>query len=415
MKQKIKIGYIGYGLRGVGILESFLKMDDVDIVVVCDRFPDRLEAMAKRAEEAKGVAPIATTDYKEVINNDEIDAIINAAAWTDHSYIAIEAMEAGKDVAFEVGGAYSINECWEIVKTQEKTGRRLMMLENVCYMKTEMSIMNMARLGIFGTIMHCDGGYCHDGRVSFVRRHENNHHYRLRNYMYRNCDNYPTHQLGPILKILNINRGNKLLYVSSVASNSAGLHEHILKEYGSDHPLADFHFAQGDIITTTIKCVNGETITLRLDTTLPRAYSRKFEVHGTKGMFAEDGYTVYLEDEHVEFREKPRDLYNNAESYVDKYSRPIWRSEEETKNVGGMINSGHGGSDAKVCRAFIESIKFDLDTPIDVYDTVTMMCISALSEESVAKGGAPVMVPDFTKGGYLTRKPLSYDDFKWNI
>ena len=416
MKERIKIGFIGYGLRGPGVFECFLRMDDVDIVAVCDRFLERAQKAAERANEVKGVMPIITDDYKKMLEMDEIDAIVNAGAWADHTQVAVDTMEAGKAIAFEVGGAYSIDECWEIVKTQEKTKMHCMMLENVCYMRNEMAIMNMAKKGVFGKIIHCDGGYCHDLRKSMVKGHENDHHYRLANYMHRNSDCYPTHALGPILKILNINRGNKMLSLSSMASCSGGLNEHIKTEYGENHSLANYNFVQGDIVTTTIKCVNGETITLRLDTSLPRAYSRKFEVHGTKGMFAEDGFMVYLQEEHFEMREKPRELYNNAEEYVEKYEHPIWeKAKAQAESDEDMLNTGHGGSDDKVCRAFIDSVKYDIPTPIDVYDSVILMSITALSEESIAKGGAPVLVPDFTKGKYLTRKPLELDDNKWNI
>ena len=207
-----------------------------------------------------------------------------------------------------------------------------------------------------------------------------------------------------------------MLSLSSMASCSGGLNEHIKSEYGEGHSLANYNFAQGDIVTTTIKCANGETITLRLDTSLPRAYSRRFEVHGTKGLFMEDGNMVYLQEEHADMREKPRELYNNADGYVEKYMHPLWKENEKAENGEALnMNTGHGGTDDKVCRAFIDSVKYDIPTPIDVYDSVGMMCITALSEESIAKGGAPVLVPDFTNGKYLTRKPLELDDNKWNL
>jgi len=416
MKERIGIGFIGYGLRGPGVMECFLKMDDVDIIAVCDRFPERCQKAADRVKEVKGNTPILTDNYKDMLKMDNIDAIVNAGAWADHTQVAIDTMEAGKAIAFEVGGAYSIDECWELVKAQERTKMHCMMLENCCYAKLEMAIMNMAKQGVFGKVVHCDGGYCHDLRKSMVKGHENDHHYRLANYMHRNSDCYPTHALGPIIKILNINRGNKMLSLTSMASCSGGLNEHIKSEYGEGHSLANYNFAQGDIVTTTIKCVNGETITLRLDTSLPRAYSRRFEVHGTKGLFMEDGNMVYLQNEHADMREKPKELYNNADGYVEKYMHPLWKDEEKAENGEAVnMNTGHGGTDDKVCRAFIDSVKYDMPTPIDVYDSVALMCITALSEESIAKGGAPVLVPDFTNGKYLTRKPLSLEDNKWNL
>lgn len=419
MKERIGIGIIGYGRRTPGILERFLQMDDVDIIALCDKVPERCNDAFARIERTKRKdTPIVTDDYKELLKMDNIDAIINTAGWGDHTQIVIDTMEAGKAIGYEVGGAYSIEECWDIVRTQERTKMHCMMLENCCYGRTEMAMLNMVRQGIFGKVVHCDGGYCHDLRRSMIYYHETAQQYRLANYMHRNADTYPTHQLGPIMKILDINRGNKLLSVSSVASCSAGLNDVAQREYPEYPHLHHYPFVHGDVVTTTIKCVNGETITLRLDTALPRAYSRRFEVHGTKGMYMEDGNMIFLDAEHAEFAERPKELYNNADAYIEKYDHPLWQNMDKPDGDSakeGMLNSGHGGTDYAVCRAFIDSVKYDLPTPIDVYDSVTMMCITVLSEESIAKGGAPVMVPDFTRGKYLTRKPLSLEDNKWNL
>jgi len=413
---KFKVGFIGYGRRGPGVFASILKIEDVEIVAVCDVFKERAEKAAEKAKMEKGYTPIVTTNYKDLIDM-KVDAIINTAPWADHNDIAIESMNAGIPIGFEVGGAYSIEECWELVKTQERTGVPCMMLENVCFMRKEMAVMNMVRQGVFGKVVHCDGGYCHDLRESMVRTHDNNHHYRLTNYMIRNSDCYPTHALGPILKILDINNGNKMVSLSSVASCAEGLREEIRTRNGREHHLADYEFQQGDIVTTTIKCARGETITLRLDTTLPRAYSRRFEVHGTKGMFMEDGNLVYLQDEHWDLRESAGKLYNNADGYVEKYEHPLWQknNKDAANQTEDMLNTGHGGSDDILCRAFIDSVRNNLPMPIDIYDTAIMMSITALSEESIAKGGAPVMVPDFTRGKYLTRKAITEKENNWSI
>lgn len=410
MDRKLKIGYIGYGRRGSGgaLLAQFLKMEDVDVVAVCDLVLERQQAAAEKVKEKKGYMPVMTDNYKDLLDMD-LDALVNGCGWESHVNIAIDSMNAGIPIGIEVGGAYSIDEVWELVKTSERTGVPCMMLTNVRYMKKEMALVNMARQGVFGKVVHCDGGYCHDMRESMIFQE----YYRLGNYKVRNADTYPCHALGPIMSILDINRGNKMVSLSSVASCSAGLHEYIKENCENDHPLADYNFAQGDIVTTTIKCARGETITLRLDTSLPRAYSRRFEIHGTKGMYAEDGNYVFLEDDHKGMHEKTLELYNNVDEYVEKYSHPIWAKKDAEK--GTMFASGHGGSDGMVCRAFIESVRDGLPMPTDIYDTAILMCITALSEQSIAMGGAPVAVPDFTKGAYIKRKPLTEEDNPWSI
>ncbi|HBR31393.1 MAG TPA: hypothetical protein DD733_04860 [Clostridiales bacterium] len=222
-----------------------------------------------------------------------------------------------------------------------------------------------------------------------------NRHYRQRNYLNRNCENYPTHELGPIAQVLNINRGNRMLSLTSVASCARGLHEYIANHRGADNPLAKANVAQGDIVTTIIKCAGGQTIVLTLDTTLPRIYSRGFTVRGTKGMYCEDGHYVHFDGEN-EFDSLTNKI-NNAEKCYEKYEHPLWR--EYKKNPIG----GHDGIDWLVYNAFVESVEKKTVPPIDTYDTATWMCISCLSEESIARGGAPVSIPDFTNGKWILR------------
>jgi hypothetical protein len=220
-------------------------------------------------------------------------------------------------------------------------------------------------------------------------------HYRLPHYIARNRENYPTHELGPLSKLLHINRGNRLVSLSSFASKSRGLKQYATDTLGKDHELANTDFKQGDIVTTVLTCANGETVVLTLDTTLPRAYySRNIGVRGTKGMSYEDTRVVFLEG----MEEKVRD--NEAE-FFEKYDHPLHREYEAMGTRGG-----HGGMDWLVCRAFVESVKNGTDTPIDAYDTATWLSIGVLSEQSIKQGGMPMEVPDFTHGLWQTDRPI---------
>lgn len=295
MKETLKIGVIGLGGRGYDLMASvMLPRPDIQVLAVCDLYEDRREKAAAKVKEERGIDPLCTANYREVLAMPELDAVIVSTSWADHLHIAIAAMKAGKYVATEVGGAYSLDECWELVRTHEETGVPCMMLENCCYGREELMVLNMVKKGLFGEVVHCQGGYRHDLRdeVSFGRE---NRHYRLVNYLNRNCENYPTHELGPIAKILNINRGNRMLTLNSVASKSAGLHEFLMREKGPGYDLTSCEFTQGDVVTTIIKCAHGETIVLTLDTTLPRPYSRGFHVQGTKGIFMEDNMSLFLD------------------------------------------------------------------------------------------------------------------------
>lgn len=391
----IKIGFIGLGGRGCGLLkEIVLPFQDITVTAVCDSYEDRAQKGAKIVEEARGTTPTWETDYRKVIENPDVNTIIIATAWEPHIEIAVAAMKAGKAVALEVGGAYSIEDCWELVDTYEQTGTPFMFLENCCFGQKELMALNMVKQGVFGEIVHCAGGYQHDLREEISFGVENRH-YRLRNYKSRNADNYPTHDLGPIARILDINHGNRMVSLTSTASKAAGLHDYILRKKSDDQDLIDTAFAQGDVVTTVIKCARGETITLTLDTTLPRFYSRNFTVRGTKGMYEEATDSIFLdngEDYKNDF-DWIESQVGNRKKYADQYEHPIWKQYLEEG-----VQGSHGGMDYLEFRAFFDCLKKDAPMPIDVYDAASWMVVTVLSEMSIANNSSPVEFPDFTRG-----------------
>ena len=396
----VNVGFIGYGNRGIGQLNTLLSMADTYVPAVCDIHADRAENAAKAVEAARGYTPFFTTDYREVIAREDIEAVMILTSWQTHIPIAIEALRAGKIVAMEVGGATSVAECWELVRVSEETGKPVMLLENCCYNDVEMALLNMVKQGVFGEVVHCRGGYQHDLREE-IGMGDINRHYRQDNFRHRNGELYPTHELGPISTYLNINRGNRMLTLTSMASKAVGQHAW-MQQHRADSPLANVPFTQGDVVTTMIRCANGETLLLTHDCTLPRPYSRGGVVQGTKGLWMEDGRAIYLEDE----PQSPSHTFQPDKDLLEKYEHPLWK---EYREFG--LRGGHGGMDYLVMRAFIESIQKDVPFPIDVYDAATWMSITALSEESIQKGSMPVAIPDFTSGRWMNRPARPADMF----
>ena len=396
--KKQKLGMIGFGARGMVLLkEILLPMDRAEIVKVCDLYKDRAKTAADIIEEATKKRPEEVWDYKEILKDPKINIVLISCSWEDHIQIAIEAMKEGKAVGIEIAGAYTVEQCHDLVRAYEETKTPIMLLENCCYGRREMMALHMKELGVFGTIVHCKGGYHHDLRKE-VSGGIKNRHYRLRNYLNRNCDNYPTHEFGPIARILDINHGNRMISLTSTASKASGLHEYIEASMPQD-PLVNSAFMQGDIVTTVIRCAGGETITITLDTTLPRYYSRDFTVRGTKAMYEEATDSVFIdgeEDRQYDFKWKEK--WGNAKEYEEKYDHPLWK---EYLKEG--IKGTHNGMDWLVFRDFFDYIEGKIPCPIDVYDMASWMCISALSEESILFGGRPVAVPDFTNGKWMTR------------
>ncbi len=395
MAEQYRVGVIGLGGRGFWHVHDILtERDDVVITCLCDVYEDRIEEAAKCCKEKKGWDVYKTTDYREVCERDDVDVVFVFSAWENHVPAAVYAMNHGKQVGIEVGGAYSIDDCWQLVNTYEKTGIHCMMLENCCYDRNEMMVMRMVREGIFGKVVHCEGGYRHDLR-SEIAFGEENRHYRLRNYMNRNCENYPTHELGPIAKILDVNRGNRMVWLSAVASGSWGMNAYAEQNEKVQDWQKTYRFKQGDIVKTNIMCAGGELITLTLDTTLPRNYSRNFTVRGTKGYFNEDINAVFLDGVHSEWDHK---FYNNTKEYRETWEHPVWKRFTEEG-----VKGGHGGMDWLVFDAFFEALTNGDVYPIDTYDTAAWMAITPLSEISIAQSGAPVDIPDFTRGMWTHR------------
>ena len=391
---KMKLALIGIGQRGTRLYYAAIKnRADVEIVALCDNYEKRLGEFAAMLEKEVGKKRLTYTDFRKCIDESGCDCVIVSAAWDAHIEITMYAMERKVAVGCEVGGAYSIESLWELVRCYERTKTPVMMLENCCYSRMELLALNMKRKGLLGEIVHLEGAYRHDLREE-VATGEEKHHYRLLQYLNRNCENYPTHELGPIAKIVDINCGNKFDTLYSVGSKSVGMENYVAAK--NIEKLKGKRFAQSDAVTTVIKCRNGETITLNLVTSLARYYSRSFLVEGTKGLVCEENQSVFLEQDFPDEYFDWRSHFGNVEEYYKRYDHKLW--------VGGVNEIGeHSDIDKIVVDEFFDAVKNGTPMPIDVYDMASLMAVSVLSEQSIASGQV-VTFPDFTDGKWITRK-----------
>ena len=402
---KLKIGLIGLGQRGaaygmadgsIGLLGNILNNSDVLVTALCDSREERINFAAEKVIAAGQKKPLLTTDYKEVLSGG-VDAVIVCTSWASHVEVALEAMKTGIAVGIEVGGTHDLDDMKKLVATYEKTKTPFMFLENCCYNKDELLVTSLARNGKLGEICYCHGAYCHDLRNEITEVGLKRGHYRLEEYKNHNCENYPTHELGPIVKLLGITRGNKFTRLTAMASKSRGLDEYI-NSHDEVSALKGVKFRQGDVVTTAIECENGELITLKLDTTLPRLYDREITVSGTKGYYNQTLRSVVLDGDRFDHEKNViQDSLNSQDNY-DEYLPDDWKTITEEQ-----LKTGHGGMDFVMLKHFFIAVKNKEEMPIDVYEACAMMCVTALSEESIKKGGAPVEVPDFTNGAYKTR------------
>jgi hypothetical protein len=410
---KVKIGLIGTGLRGQSHLELLLKRNDVDVVAMCDIDADMLNSAKQLVNDSKKKMPeIFTGDvyaWKGMLEKTPLDGIVIATPWEWHKPMIIGSLEAGiKYVGSEVVIGITLQDHWDVVHAAEQHEANVMMMENVCYRRDVMAVLNMVRQGLFGELIHLQGGYQHDLRgvkltdakgglgAEFGEKGFSESKWRTNHSVYRNGDLYPTHGIGPVANYININRGNRFLSLCSYASKTRGLHNYIVKVGGENHPNAKVNFKLGDVVTTMIHCNNGETILLQHDTNLPRPYSLGFRVQGTSGLWMDVNKSVYIEGKSVK-----EDAWDDAKTWLDKYDHPLWaRWSKDTEGAG------HGGMDFFVMHAFIESIKRKTPTPLDVYDAASWSAITPLSEQSIELGQQTVEFPDFTGGEWMYRKPV---------
>jgi hypothetical protein len=420
-KDKVRIGIIAVGLRGQLHLEEMLKRSDVEVNAIADPDKKMIEMSLALVQQYKKKAPATygngPLDYQNLLKRDDIDAVIVASPWEWHLPMGIDAMNAGKIVGMEVCGAVKLQDCWDFVNTSERTKIPIMPLENVCYRRDIMAVHNMVKQGMFGELLHLQGGYQHDLRgvlfndgitpynsgAEFGAKGYSEAKWRTQHYIDRNGENYPTHGLGPVGTMIDLQRGNCLTTLSSIATKSRGLNRYI-KEHpkgGANHPNANIKFKQGDIVTTQMQTANGETIVLTLDTCSPRPYNLGFRVQGTNGIWQE-----HHEGEidrgmlHID-KVSEKHIWDNPEKLLKVNDHPLWAKFEKD-----AANSGHGGMDFFVDNAFIESIKRNAPFPLDVYDLATWYAITPLSEKSIKENGAMQKVPDFTRGKWKTRKSI---------
>jgi len=405
----VNIGIVGLGARAETLLAGIFAMPGIRVAAICDLRQERIEKILGIFDAHKSSRPKVYTDYREMVTDPGVEAVFVPTGWNSHLQVALECLKRGKYVGIEVGGAASIDELWQLVHASEETGVSCMMLENCCYGRNELMVLNMVRQGLFGELIYCECGYEHDISDE-VGQHVEDHFERALHNLHRNGDLYPTHGIGPIAKILRINRGNRFLTISSHATKARGMAA-TRERAGMPSP---YTFCEGDVVTSIIHCANGENITMTHGISLPRPYSRDGRVQGTLGIWLENAQGIYIEG--VSPKEQALDDAGNPywthrwdpqEKFYDQFDHPVWKACRD--NVIG----GHGGMDALVMSAFLDAVRRKVHTPIDVYDCAAWMSLTCLSEQSVALGGMPVPIPDFTNGKWIDRAPEPPS--KWSL
>jgi hypothetical protein len=395
---EVRIGFVGVGGQGMSHVRNMLGVPGARITAVCDIADDRVKLAQKLTVGAGHKEPTAYSrgprDFERLCETEDLDLVFTATPWEWHVPVCTAAMKNGKHAATEVPAAMTLDDCWALVDHAEKYKKHCVMMENCNYDRPEMMVFNMVRQGVFGEILHAEGGYLHDLRaIKFGNRGEGL--WRRAWATKINGNLYPTHGLGPVANCLDINRGDRFEYLVSMSGPSRGLQQWAQDHFPADAPQRSERFVLGDVNVSLIRTARGRTILVNHDTNLPRPYSRIHLVQGTRGLFQGYPDRVYIEGRSPEHRWEP------AEKYFAEYDHPLW--SDLNKRAEG---AGHGGMDYIEDYRLIKCLREGLPTDMNVYDAAALSAVVELSERSNAKRSGAVDFPDFTRGRWKSTQPL---------
>lgn len=397
--EKVRVGFIGLGMRGPGAVNRMSKIEGVEIVAICDLVPEKVDKIAKSLEKTSHKPEKYSGSayaWKKMVDRDDLDLIYIATPWDWHTPMAVYAMESGKHAAVEVPAAKTLEECWQLVETSERTQKHCMMLENCCYDFFELMTLNMARDGFFGDIIHGEGAYIHDLLDLNFAKNAYEDMWRLKEN-YRDGNLYATHGLGPICQLMDINRGDQMDYLTSLSSADFHMADKAKELAEKDNFYALFVEKKfgGNINTTIIKTKHGKSMMMQHDVTSPRPYSRLHALSGTKA-FAQKYPMEKISSGHGWIKD------DELKVLREKYTPAI------VKKVGELAKTigGHGGMDFMMEWRLVDCLRNGLPLDQDVYDAALWSALSPLSEWSVAHRSNSIDVPDFTGGSWKTNKPI---------
>lgn len=410
-EKPLRIGFVGVGDRGSYHLDAALGIEGVVVPAVCDINEANLYRAKRWVEAAGQPAPKlygkTKTDFVRMCEEEDLDLVVCATSWEWHAPVCLAAMKNDKNAVSEVPIILTLDEAWEVVETSEKTGKwaTLGLEQALLESHYAMPVLNMVRQGVFGSVVHCVGGYVHDLRL--VKFDPEREPWRLQHSIDRNGNLYPDHPMNKIMAYTDINHGDRIDYIVSMSSSATMLHDYADLYYGDRSLYAKQKMNQGDVNVSLMRTIKGKMITLNFDTNTPHPRGI-FKVQGTKGAFLHAGNSLG-DHIYVDGRSPVEHQWEDAEKWFEKYQHPLVKNYNPPPRKQAIRGHGSGSKITPLTwHLLVQALREGKTTFFDVYDSVTSSAVSPLSEMSVAKKSQHVDFPDFTKGKWEKRPPIQF-------
>lgn len=363
--QVVRIGIAGAGGRGASFKASCEAIPGVKIEAICDVDAARAQRVAEQLG-ARGVF----TDYEQMLNSGDIDAVIIATPMPRHAPQSIAALKHNIHVLSEVPAAVSLEEFQQLVQAVAQSKAVYMMAENYIYAKPIVLVKELVRQGLFGTTYYAEGEYIHEAKelnelTPWRRRWQTG----------INGNTYPTHSIGPILEWM---PGNRVVAVCCA---------------GSGHHYRDARgdlYENEDTTITLCKMRSGGLVKLRLDMLSDRPHAMNvYALQGTDGCY--ESARAHSEHDRVWLRKLCPDMntWLPLHELEERFLPEEWKQQEEQAR-----RTGHGGGDYFVLADFVRAVRGEQLPSVDVHYALDMTLPGLLSQISIAQGGRWVEVPD---------------------
>jgi hypothetical protein len=406
----VRIGIIGLGNRGSGTVVRLASIEGVEIRALCDLEPDRVSRAIESIRQL-GHKPDAYSgnedEWKKVCERADIDLIAVVTPWSLHTPMCVYAMEHDKHVFTELPASMTIDGCWQLVETSERTRKHCVQGSMSCHgfgikdWSIPTIVLNMLRQGYFGDIIHAEGAYIHDIAAN-IFSDKYHRRWRLKENTDRHGNLYPQHGLVPIIQMMDINYGDSMEYLASVSSDDFTMARMVERLAAGDEAWQPYtgRDYRGNINTSIIRTRRGRTIMVQHDTSTPRPGVRFHLISCTKGIYEEShppasriatGHEGWMPKEELE-------------SLTEKYIPEMMKRYNEFMSQATSVETQRGGyyRVMPLDWRIVDCLRNGLPMDMDVYEAAASSSLIPLSEWSVANGSAPVRVPDFTCGAWET-------------